>query len=48
MEALSDPCHDRPIKTLTPPPHKSLSHEKLFPSHLKRGTAEVPDWKLLK
>ena len=48
MEPLSDPLEDRPVKTLTPPPHKPISHRLLFPENLKRGAREVPDWKLLK
>ena len=47
MESLPDPCDDRPVKTLKSPPHKPLSHEKLFPANLKRGSLEVPDWHLL-
>lgn len=48
MEPLCDPLDDRPVKYHPAPPHKRLDHSMLFPDKLKRGTQEVPDWKLLK
>ncbi len=47
MEKLADPCGDRHVTTLVAPPHRPLDHSKLFPQHLKRGSQEVSDWKLL-
>jgi hypothetical protein len=47
MEPLCDPCADRPVSSHKAPPHKPLAHDILFPASLKRGSMEVPDWKLL-
>ena len=44
MEPLPDPCKDRVVSTLPPPPHKPLPAELLYPHKEK----ERPDWKLLK
>jgi len=44
MEPLSDPCNDRQVKTVRPPPHKPLSKNLIWPAHLKNK----PDWKALR
>lgn len=41
-ELLPDPCDDRVMKEVLPPPHVPLPHNKLFQ---KNG---LPDWKLLR
>lgn len=47
---LPDPCGDRQIKSIAPPPHKALSVETLFkggrasPAHPPSGK---PNWKTL-
>mmetsp|Transcript_30796 Transcript_30796/g.35057 ORF Transcript_30796/g.35057 Transcript_30796/m.35057 type:complete len:488 (+) Transcript_30796:135-1598(+) len=43
MEPLKDPLGDRVIKEVSPPPHKMLSTEILFP----QGTS-TPDWQVLR
>lgn len=35
MDPLIDPCNNRRVKTVRPPPHKPLSKELMWPSHLK-------------
>lgn len=30
MDLLSDPCNDRVVKCVTPPPHKPLSLDKIY------------------
>ena len=35
MEVLLDPVGDRMVKTVTPPPHRPLSYELMFPASLK-------------
>ncbi len=35
METLNDPANDRIVKTVRPPPHKPLSHNLMWPIHLK-------------
>ena len=42
MEPLSDPLHNRTVKSLPPPPHKPLSHSLLFPA-----ASPFPDYHLL-
>jgi serine/threonine-protein phosphatase 2B catalytic subunit len=32
MEPLSDPCNDRFVKDVNPPPHKPISMELLYPN----------------
>lgn len=36
MEPLIDPTLDRVIKDISPPPHKPLSDELLYPSKSKK------------
>lgn len=43
MEPLKDPCNDRFLRQITPPPARPLTHGLLFP---KNGS--LPDWQLLK
>ena len=43
MEPLLDPCNDRVVKTLPPPPARPLSLDKLYPEDSK-----VPDYLVLK
>lgn len=31
MEPLSDPCGDRKVKTVKPPPHREISAKLLWP-----------------
>lgn len=31
MEPLPDPCHDRKVKALSPPPNRPLAEDILFP-----------------
>lgn len=46
MDVLPDPCKDRYVKTLPPPPNKALPENLLFPY---KGEDKVkPDWKQLK
>lgn len=42
MEPLPDPCDDRVVKDLTPPPHKLLSEELFYNS---KGR---PDYKVIR
>lgn len=35
MEVLLDPRNDRHVKTITPPPHRPLTAELMFPTPLK-------------
>lgn len=52
MESLPDPCNDRMMKDVLPPPHKPLSNSKLFPKksiYLFKPISEgPPDWKVLR
>lgn len=41
MEPLNDPANNRKVKTVRPPPHKPLTKELLWPSHMKNK----PDWR---
>ena len=43
MERLQDPCNDRVMKDIEPPPRLPLSSELLFPEHLD----DKPDCELL-
>ena len=57
MDPLTDPCNDRKLKEVIPPPHLCLEHSLLYP---RSGTAlsdsspiggrdkDKPDWKLLR
>lgn len=50
VDSFPDPCEDRVLKEVLPPPHKALAHEKLFS---KKSTTTInhidtPDWKLLR
>ena len=36
MEALSDPCKDRTVKSVKAPPHKPLSKKLFWPDPKKR------------
>ena len=45
---LPDPLGDRQVKELPLPPQRPISHESLFPTRLKNGSQEIPDWNLLK
>ena len=42
VEPLPDPFEDRVMKTVLPPPHLPLPHNKLFPKK------NLPDWKTLR
>jgi serine/threonine-protein phosphatase 2B catalytic subunit len=44
--ALPDPCEDRKVPTLPPPPNRELTSEELYPKTGK--DKDKPDWKLLK
>ncbi|CDW72256.1 serine threonine-protein phosphatase [Stylonychia lemnae] len=48
METLPDAVGDRVVKELPLPPQKPISHDALFPTSLKKGSQEIPDWNLLK
>ncbi len=51
MEPLLDPCDDRVLKDLEPPPARPLSEELLFPARTdKKGKTRkrLPDWKALR
>jgi len=45
MEALSDPCNDRPVKDLAPPPHRPLSPALLYPDPAQ---PDLPDLALVR
>lgn len=52
LELLPDPCGDRQMKTIAPPPHRALTIEKLYSGgklHLHRFDSFIgkPDWKVL-
>jgi serine/threonine-protein phosphatase 2B catalytic subunit len=44
MDPLPDPCKDRVVKSVKPPPHRFLSKQLMFPDKLKGK----PDWKVIK
>ena len=44
MEPLPDPCGDRHVTSLPPPPHKALPADLLYPYKEK----DRPDWKLVR
>lgn len=49
MESLlPDPLGDRAVKDLPLPPQHPISYESLFPSRLKNGSVDIPDWVALK
>ena len=35
VDSLPDPCEDRVMKDVLPPPHKPLARNKLFPKKSK-------------
>jgi len=45
MEALNDPCNDRPVKDLAAPPHRPLSAELLYPD---ASQPDLPDLALVR
>ena len=53
IELLPDPCGDRQMKTIAPPPHRALTIEKLYSggkTHFCSGfdsSIGKPDWKVL-
>lgn len=47
LELLPDPCGDRQMKSIAPPPHRALTVEKLFKSGRNSLCPGKPDWKLL-
>lgn len=56
MEPLIDPTQDRVIKDISPPPHKPLSDELLYPAksnlnptkYSNYNLANSPSWEVLK
>lgn len=45
---LPDPCNDRMMVEVNPPPQLPIAHNILFPANKRKGTQEVPDWVALK
>jgi hypothetical protein len=43
ISLLLDPCNDRPVKSVEPPPNKPLEHNLLYPSS---GTFKLPLFKI--
>lgn len=58
MEPLPDPCNDRVMKDLEPPPSRPLAEEILFPERdlpgkkksdlPKTKSGKLPDWRALR
>lgn len=58
MEPLCDPCGDRAMKDIVPPPHRPLSDDLLYPNKcmlldsffltVKFIASNAPNWELLK
>jgi len=42
---LLDPENDRAMKEITPPPHRPISEDILYPN---KSTSTIPDWEALK
>ncbi len=47
LELLPDPCHDRQMKSIVPPPHRALTIDKLYVGGNTESLLGKPDWKLL-
>jgi serine/threonine-protein phosphatase 2B catalytic subunit len=41
MEPLNDPCNDRPVKTVKPPPHRPLSNALMYPDSSKPNAPDL-------
>lgn len=42
MDPLPDPCNDRAVKSVVPPPHKPLRHELLWPTGIISSIKSFP------
>ncbi len=41
MDPLADPCNDRKLKEIIPPPHLNLDHSLLYPISSKYSLLSV-------
>lgn len=48
MELLIDPCNDRVVSSLQPPPHRPLSNHLIFPAGRNVKTEIIPDWIMIR
>jgi serine/threonine-protein phosphatase 2B catalytic subunit len=48
MELLPDPCQDRVVSSIKPPPHRPLSKEIMYPYRKNNINQTAPDIDIVK